>query len=122
MEKGTILLERYFNQVFSNFNLDKDYLKSNSETKNTSFLYSKFWGGWINLLIIFIEEGLDWKQITQELKNIKGNVMTLLEITRYDQPLFQPKNPKIPDSSSSPKKVGEFLNKNRTQSCSIQDV
>ncbi len=122
VEKGTILLERYFNQVFSTFNQNKHDLKSKNEAKNTSFRYSKFWCGWINLLIIFIEEGLKWEEIIQELNNIKENVMNLLEITKYNQPLFQPDNPKIPDSSSSPKKVGEFLNKNRTESCSIQDV
>ncbi|MGD1805646.1 DGQHR domain-containing protein [Dapis sp. BLCC M126] len=122
VEKGTILLERYFNYVFSSFPQDKDELKSKKEVFFTSFIYSKFWCGWINLLIIFIEEGLHWDEIKQELNNIKKNVMTLLEITKYDRPLFQPNNPKIPDSSSSPKKVGEFLNKNRTESCSIQDV
>ncbi len=119
VEKGTIVLERYFNQIFSVFNFDK--VKSKNET-NTSFIYSKFWGGWINLLIIFIEDGLDWKQITQELKNIRKNIMTLLKITKYDRPLFQPKNPKIPDSSSSPIKVKNFLNQNRTAPCSIQNV
>ncbi|MDJ0557273.1 MAG: DGQHR domain-containing protein [Microcoleaceae cyanobacterium MO_207.B10] len=71
VEKGTILLEHYFNQVFSTFNQDKDELKSKKEAKNTSFIYSKFWCGWINLLIIFIEEGLDWEEIRQELNNIK---------------------------------------------------
>ncbi|MGD1712221.1 DGQHR domain-containing protein [Dapis sp. BLCC M172] len=119
VEKGTILFERYFNQIFSCFHWDK--VKSKNET-HTSFRYSKFWCGWINLLIIFIEEGLDWDKIKQELNNIKSNVMNLLAITQYNQPLFQSKNPKIPDSSSSPKKVGEFLNKNRTEPCSIQDV
>ncbi|MDY7003969.1 MAG: DGQHR domain-containing protein [Cyanobacteriota bacterium] len=119
VKQGTILLERYFNQIFSVFNWDK--VKSKNET-NTSFIYSKFWCGWINLLIIFIEEGLDWEQIRKELSNIRSNVMNLLAITEYDRPLFQSKNPKIPDSTSSPKKVGEFLNKNRTEPCSIQDV
>ena len=122
VEKGTILFEHYFNEIFSTFKQDKDNLKSKNETRNTSFIYSKFWGGWINLLIIFIEEGLDWKQIRQELNKIKDNVMILLQITEYNKPLFQRDNSKIPDASSSPIKVRDFLNKNRTESCSIQNI
>ena len=122
VEKGTILFESYFNNIFSTFKPDKDSLKSKNETRNTSFTYSKFWGGWINLLIIFIEEGLDWEQIREELNNIKKNVMALLQITEYNKPLFQPDNPKIPDASSSPIKIRDFLNKNRTESCSIENI
>lgn len=124
VEKGTALFERYFNYIFSTFNRDEDNLKSRNKTRNTSFIYSKFWGGWINLLIIFIEEGLDWEEIRQELNNIKKNVMALLEITEaaYNESLFQRDHPKIPDASSSPIKIRDFLNKNRKESCSIQDV
>lgn len=122
VEKGTILFESYFNNIFSTFKPDKDSLKSKNETRNTSFTYSKFWGGWINLLIIFIEEGLDWEQIREELNNIKKNVMALLQITEYNKPLFQPDNPKIPDASSSPIKIRDFLNQNRTESCSIENI
>ena len=48
--------------------------------------------------------------------------MRLLHITEYNKPLFQRDNPKIPDASSSPIKVRDFLNKNRTESCSIQNI
>ncbi|MDE5102073.1 MAG: DGQHR domain-containing protein, partial [Trichodesmium sp. St19_bin2] len=124
VEKGTALFERYFNYIFSTFNRDEDNLKSRNKTRNTSFIYSKFWGGWINLLIIFIEEGLDWEETRQELNNIKKNVMALLEITEaaYNESLFQRDHPKIPDSNYSPTKIRDFLNKNRKESCSIQDV
>jgi len=37
---------------------------------------------------------------------VSGSSDRLRKINKYDRPLFQPNNPKIPDSSSSPKKVG----------------
>ena len=119
VEKGKILFERYFNEIFSVFKHDKP--KKKNEPK-TSFLLSKFWGGWVNLLIIFIEEGLDWNSIRDELNKIKNNVMKLREIDEYTTPLFQSNDPKIPDSSSSPKKTGDFLNQNRKKPVSIQDI
>lgn len=61
VEKGIILFEFYFNNIFLIFKLDKDSLKSKNEIRNIFFIYLKFWGGWINLFIIFIEEGLDWE-------------------------------------------------------------
>ena len=119
VEKGTIMLERYFNEIFTVFTQDKP--KSKSETKN-SFLLSKFWGGWVNLLMIFIKEGLDWPSIKNELNKIKDNVMKLRQVDNYNTLLFQPDDPRIPDSSHSPTKVCQFLNKNRQNATSIQDI
>lgn len=119
VEKGTIMLERYFNEIFSVFKKDKPIRKNEPPT---SFLLSKFWGGWVNLLIIFIEEGLDWSSIQNELKQIKDNVMKLRQVDNYNTLLFQPDDPRIPDSSHSPRKVCQFLNKNRQNATSIQDI
>ena len=119
VEKGIISLERYFNEIFSVFKHDKP---DSSKTVNSSFIYSKFWAGFINLLCIFIEEGLGWTQIKKELNNIKFNLMNLQSIEDYDRPLFNPQNNHIPDAKYSPKKVCTFLNENRKNPMSIQNI
>ena len=119
VERGIILLEKYFNQVFYVFQHDK---LSTTEDINTSFQYSRFWAGFINLLCIFIEEGCSLEQIKQELEAIKSNIMELHKINQYSQPLFNPQSYHIPDAKYSPTKVCDFLNKNRQQPYSIQNI
>lgn len=119
VDKGTNFIERYFNEFFSVFKHEKP---SNKKEIKSSLSYSKFWAGLVNLMCIFIDEGLDWNQVRTELENIKNNVMQLRNLKDYTEPLFKPKDPKIPDSSHSPKKVGNFLNANRKQPVSIQDI
>ncbi len=118
VEKVIILFERYFNEIFSIFKHDKP--KNKNEPKS-SFLYSNFWGGWIKLLVIFTEEGLDWSSIKKELENIKQNVMILRNINDYNSPLFKADDPTIP-SSDRATKTSKFLNQNRQQPVSIQDI
>lgn len=119
VEKGKTLFERYFNQVFSVFRHDKPQSKTDPKT---SFLLAKFWSGWIDLLIVFLNEGSDWKLLKVELNKIRDNVMNLCEIESYEIPLFKPDDPRIPDSSHSPTKVCKFLNQNRIKPTSIQDI
>lgn len=124
VEKGAIVFERYFNEIFSIFRYDKPIGKR--EIKS-SFAYSKFWAGFVDLLSIFIEEGLNWNQIKDELKNIKSNVIQLREvdisqIDKSTEPLFVAKDPKIPDASRSPKKTCIFLNENRRKPVSVQNL
>jgi DGQHR domain-containing protein len=119
VEKGTILFERYFNEIFSVFKKDKP---SGKNEPQTSFLLSKFWGGWVNLLIIFIEEGLDWSSVQNELNKIKDNVRELRQVDNDNTLFFKLDDPKIPDSSHSPTKVSKFLNENRQKATSIQDI
>lgn len=124
VEKGTIALERYFNEVFSIFRYDKP---TNRKEIKSSFAYSKFWAGFVDLLSIFIEEGLNWNQVRDELTKIKSNVMQLREVDisqsdKFTDPLFFAKDPKIPDASSSPKKTCTFLNKNRQKPMSVQNL
>ncbi len=83
---------------------------------------AKFWSGWINLLIVFLEEGSDWTIIKDELYKIKNNIIRLREIDNYEAPLFKPDDENIPDSSHSPTKVCKFLNQNRKEPTSIQDI
>lgn len=40
----------------------------------------------------------------------------------YNDILFKPDEPGIPNSSNSPTKVGKFLNQNRQNPVSIQDI
>ena len=68
VDKGIILLERYFNEIFIVFQNDK--LDPNKKV-NTSFQYSKFWAGFINLLCIFIEESFSWTQLKEQDKRFK---------------------------------------------------
>ncbi|PSB09017.1 DGQHR domain-containing protein [Pleurocapsa sp. CCALA 161] len=124
VEKGTTTFERYFNEIFYTFENDK--LKDKKEIKS-SFVYSKFWAGFVDLLSIFIEEGLDWNQVKDELNKIKANVIKLREIDTFQidkstEPLFYSKDAKIPDASSSPKKTCTFLEQNRKNPVSIQDI
>lgn len=112
-------MERYFNEIFLTFKEDK--LDTNKKVK-TSFQYSKFWAGFINLLCIFLEKGFSWIQIKEELKAIKTHLMKLQVIEDYNQPLFDPNNNHIPDAKYSPTKVCKFLNENRKQACSIQNI
>lgn len=117
--KSVILLERYFNFIFSTFKQDKPIAKNQPKT---SFLLSKFWGGWVNLLDIFLEEGLDWDSVKSELNQIKINIMKLRQMEIYNDILFKPDEAAIPDSSHSPTKVGKFLNQNRQKPVSIQEL
>jgi DGQHR domain-containing protein len=119
VDKSIIFLERYFNLIFSTFKQDKPTGKNQPKT---SFLLSKFWGGWVNLLDIFLQEGLDWDSIKNELNKIKTNIMKLRQMEIYNDILFKPDEPVIPDSSHSPTKVGKFLNQNRQQPVSIQEL
>ncbi|MDJ0569972.1 MAG: DGQHR domain-containing protein [Pleurocapsa sp. MO_192.B19] len=119
VKKGIILLERYFNEIFSVFKNDR--LEPNTKI-NTSFQYSKFWAGFINLLCLFVEEGLSWTQIKQELENMKSNLMKLQKVECYNQPLFDPQSNHIPDAKYSPTKVCKFLNENRKEPYSIQNI
>ncbi len=123
VEKGVILLERYFSEIFSVFRYDKLQNKiTDSKEIQCSFYYSKFWAGFVNLLIIFLEEGLDWEQVRTELRNIQDNVMKLRQIEEYKDILFYSRAPEIPDASSSPTKTCTFLNKNRKVPTSIQSI
>lgn len=119
INKGIILLERYFNEIFSTFKNDK--VDPNTISKS-SFQYSKFWAGFINLFCVFIEEGLTWVQIKEQLKAIKLNLMKLQGIEEYNKPLFKSQNVHIPDAKYSPSKVSRFLNENRQRPCSIQNI
>lgn len=124
VNKGTILFERYFNEIFSIFKHDKP--KSRREIKS-SFAYSKFWAGFVNLLYIFLEEGLNWKQLRDELNKIKINVMKLRQIdtsqvNNYAEPVFDSKDSMIPDAKYSPKKVCTFLDKNRREPVSVRNI
>jgi hypothetical protein len=74
------------------------------------------------LLIYFIEEGLEWQEIKEQLERVRNNVIKLREINEYNEPLFKPEHPKIPDATSSAKRTGEFLNRNRQTPTSIQDI
>ena len=119
IDKGVIVIERYFNEVFSVFYQDK--IDSN-KISESSFQYSKFWAGLVNLLYIFIEEGLSWNQIKKELQAIKSNLMELREMKEYNKPLFDVQNIHIPDAKYSPTKISKFLNKNRSEVHSIQNI
>lgn len=119
IDKGVITIERYFNEVFSVFYQDK--IDSNKISKS-SFQYSKFWAGLINLLYTFIEEGFSWNEIKKEFEAIKSNLMKLQEIEEYNQPLFSSQNPHIPDAKYSPTKICKFFNENRSKAYSIQNI
>ena len=73
-------------------------------------------------LYIFVEEGLSWEKIKEELKAIKLNLMKLQEIEKYNQPLFNSQDIHIPDAKYSPPKICNFLNENRSQAHSIQNI
>ena len=119
IDKGVITIERYFNEVFSVFYQDK--IDSNKISKS-SFQYSKFWAGLINLLYIFIEDGLSWNKIKKEFENIKCNLMKLQEIEEYNYPLLSSQSRHIPDAKYSPAKICKFLNENRSKVHSIQNI
>ena len=119
IDKGVITIERYFNEIFSVFYQDK--IDSNKISKS-SFQYSKFWAGLINLLCIFIEEGLSWNEIKKEFENIKSNLMKLQEIEEYNSPLLSSQSRYIPDAKYSPAKICDFLNENRSKVHSIQNI
>lgn len=121
VNKGVVLFERYFSEIFTIFEHDKPKEKITDKKEiKCSFYYSKFWAGFVNLLIVFIEEGLDWNEVRNELKNIKDNVMKLRDVEQYTEILFYAEDSRIPDSSSSPKKTGDFLKENRQKPTSIQ--
>ena len=119
IRKGVIAIERHFNEVLSVFYKDKIEPKT---IDKSSFQYSKFWAGLVNLLCVFIEEGLPWNRLKEELQAIKLNLMELQEMKEYNQPLFDVQNIHIPDAKYSPTKICKFLNENRYKAYSIQNI
>ena len=119
VEKGIVLIERYFNEIFSTFKYDKP---DPNNISKSSFQYSKFWAGLANLLCIFIEEGLNRVQIKEQLEAIKVNLMKLQEIKNYNRPLFESQNINIPDAKYSATEISKFLNENRYKAYSIQNI
>lgn len=116
---GVACFKQYFNRIKRIFNNDWPV---RGQIKNSSFEYAKFFASWVKLLSIFISEGLNWQSIETELIKIKSNVLLLIRMNNYDSVLFDPSNPDIPDYRPSTADDYRFLNENRTNPTSIQEI
>lgn len=121
INRGVQCLEQYFSRIEQTF--PKDW-PQRGKTSSSSLYFAKVIAGFIRLLKCFIEEGLDWNQVQDELNQIKSNVMKLRGMQTYDSILFDSGDPKIPDSKPSVGEVFEFLNQNRQEQepVSIQNI
>jgi len=119
IDRGIECFEQYFSRVaFVFFN---DW-PERGQTKNSSLEYAKVIAGFVRLLWQFISEGLDWQAVQDQLENILANVMQLRGMQEYDAVLFDPTHPDIPDAQPSATDDFRFLNSNRENPVSIQNV
>jgi DGQHR domain-containing protein len=119
ISKATTLVVEYFDIVKKEFVIDWPKRGTN---KNTSLKFAKVFVAFIRLLYEFLKEGKNWRQIEEELKSVKNNVLHLRNMTDYDKILFLPESEAIPDSKHSASDDYKFLNKNRTNPTSIIEI
>lgn len=118
IQRGVVCVERYFNEVASNFREDWPTRRH----RRSSFQYAKMIAGLVMLLRDFIREGLDWASVRVELEAIKTNLLLLRNLENYDRLLLDPAEPSMPDSGPTASDDYRFLRLNRTAPTSIQEV
>lgn len=118
IDKTVIVLQKYFGIVRKQ--LRYDWPERNSDNKS-SLAYSKTISAFIRLLNSFIEEGLEWKDVEEEIEKIKNNILSLRSMTEYTSILFDPKDSKIPDARPRDTESARFLISNRKKPSSIQE-
>lgn len=118
IQQGVICFEHYFNLVKSTFHHDWPERGENNES---SLAYSKMIAGFVKLLRLFIQEGLDWKSVKTELAQIRANLMELRNVAAYDTMLFDPTHDTIPDSHPRAHDDYRFLRANRQEPTTIQN-
>lgn len=120
ISKGVICLEHYFNCVGSIFYLD---WPERGVEKNTSLKFAKMISAFIKLLWKdFLQEGLTWNDVRIELEQIRSNVMRLRNMGKYEEILFDPNHPDIPNADQRDYDHYHFLSENRKEPTSIRDV
>lgn len=117
IKQGEICLDRYFKLIKQIF--PHDY-PVRDQTKGSSLELAKMIAAMVQLLSIFVSEGLDWKEVKTELVAIKKNVMKLRGMTSYRSTLFDYKNKHIPGPEPSASDDFRFLNANRSKPTSIE--
>lgn len=119
IKKGKICFIRYFNTVADVFRHD---WPKRERTNPSSLAFAKVMAAFVKLLARFVAEGLDWPDVKVQLETIRTNVMQLRSMRRYDDVLFDPDEPSIPDARQSPAYAYRFLDRNRTSATPIGDV
>lgn len=119
IERARGCLEKYFAQVKKVFNYD---WPDTGPDETSSFQYARVIAGFVRLLNRFISDGLTWAQVTKELVQIRGNILKLRKMKKYNRVLFDPNHQHIPSSQSSDNDDFNFLENNRRKPTSILDI
>lgn len=120
ISQGVICLEKYFGAVKRVFTKDWPERGAN---KGSTLEYTKVLSGFVRLLGQFIKEGMNWEQVEEQLKTIRANVLKKRGLGESTQNLVFPKNDQlVPDDSQSISATFIFLNTNRQNPTSIQEV
>jgi DGQHR domain-containing protein len=117
IRRGVVCFEHYFNLVARVFFHD---WPERGQEKGTALEYAKMIAGFVKLLRLFSEEGLDWKCVEVELKSIRANVLELRGLQEYDRILFDSSYEDIPDSLPSDHDDYRFLEANRREPTTIK--
>ncbi len=127
-----IMVEIFFSKVKRVFPEDWEALGSTPLQTNLS--YTKVFAAFVRLFRQIISEGLDeidpvsnsrinsWKIFERELRNIRANVSKVREIPELGTIIFSNTDTKIPDDRPSAEATFKFLNANRKEPKSLQDI
>lgn len=120
IEKTAQAVERYFNLVRSAF--EHDWPRRNEENRS-SLRYAKVIAGFVKLFWKdFMAEGFTWPEVEAELVKIRGNLMDLRQMTKYQDILLDPDYEHTPNSEPRDNDNYRFLHSNRQEPTSIQKI
>lgn len=122
IEQSSICLERFFACVKRVFKYDWPD-RENLTNTISSLVYAKVFSAFINLLRKFIQEGLNWNQIQQEIQNIHDNILRKRGLALDSAEVVLPiGNKLIPDDQPPVNKTFKFLDRNRRAPTSIDEI
>lgn len=109
VKKSIIMISKYGQLLKHIFREDWPNRKG---TLNSSLGYSKMMAALVKLLRIFIDEGLNWIQVQQELENIKANVRNISG-AGDGEICFRIDHPDLPKAETKQSEMVKFLRDNR---------
>lgn len=98
-----------------------DFPRRSSDVDSTMGL-AKVLAAFVRLFGQFVNDGLAWDEVDDELEALHANLMTLSAVQSYRSPLFTRANPDFPNDDPSVSENFKFLDANRTEPTSITEI
>lgn len=125
VEKGQILIRRFFKNFKKRFRLDWPDREIDQTKQKTTLSLAKSFAGLIRLIQYFLEEGSDWSDIDESLDSLKKNLMTLRSMDEYSEsesPILDKGISSIPDSGDTTMDFYRFFRANISSPTPISDI